>query len=68
MKRQLSPAKIKAARQALNLTQEQLAERLGWMRQAVTRMESGDRLDPHLSTAVQLAHALGKSIYDLIDD
>lgn len=35
----LSPAKIKTARLALGLTQEQLAERLGWQRQAFARIE-----------------------------
>jgi transcriptional regulator with XRE-family HTH domain len=63
----LSPAKIKAARQALGLTQEQLAERLGWQRQAFARIESGERVDPRFSTALQLAKALGKSVYELMD-
>lgn len=63
----LSPAKIKAARTALGLTQEQLAQRIGWPRESLARIESGDRVDPRLSTAAQLAHALGKSVHDLMD-
>lgn len=62
----LSPAKIKAARQALGLTQEQLAERLGWQRQYYARIEGGET-EPRISSAARLAHALGVGLDAIMD-
>lgn len=38
-----TPAKLKAERERLGLTQPQLAEALGMTRDAIARMERGDR-------------------------
>lgn len=54
----LDAAKIKARRERLKLTQEQAAERAGMPRPHWSRIESGSRDDPNLSTAERVAKAL----------
>ena len=56
---------IQAARKALGLTQEDLANRLGVARQTVAKWESGESL-PDLENAYALAKLLGVSVDDLI--
>lgn len=56
---------IQAARKALGLTQEDLANRLSVARQTVAKWESGESL-PDLENAYALAKLLGVSVDDLI--
>lgn len=56
---------IQAARKALGLTQEDLANRLSVARQTVAKWESGESL-PGLENAYALAKLLGVSVDDLI--
>ena len=49
---------IKAWREHLNLTQEEVAERMGIKQPAFARMESG-KVKPRLSTIKKIAKALG---------
>jgi DNA-binding XRE family transcriptional regulator len=44
-----------------NLTQRQLAERLGWKQPAVARLELGER-NPDLPTLIHIAQRLGISV------
>ena len=74
----MKPLELKKARQALGLTQKQLAEKLGTIRLTVTRYESGTRRIPSLvevaisqlsnSTMIQMAGivAAGRPIEALI--
>jgi transcriptional regulator with XRE-family HTH domain len=63
------PAKIKAARQAKDLTQQELGEKLGYTgefaRVAIKRWESGERPVP-LEKIRPLAAALNLTLDDLI--
>lgn len=54
----LDPAKIKAERERRKLTQAEAAERAGMPRPHWSRIESGERSDPNLSTAERVADAL----------
>ncbi len=54
-------AKLIRARNELNLTQAQLAERMGTTQNAISRLESGE-LNPRLDTLVRAAHALGRDL------
>lgn len=56
---------IQAARKALGLTQEDLANRLSVARQTVAKWESGESL-PDLENAYALAKLLGVSVDNLI--
>ena len=49
---------IDAARKQLQMTQEQLAERMGRKREAVSRLLSADDANPTLNTIVELLSAL----------
>jgi transcriptional regulator with XRE-family HTH domain len=53
--------KLKAAREAAGLTQEQLAERAGVYLHVVSKMERGVR-EPTWPTALKFAKALGVSV------
>jgi predicted transcriptional regulator len=53
----LDPEKIRARRVALNLSQTQASQGL-MPRSNWARVESGDRIDPALSTAEKIASAL----------
>jgi len=55
--RRLIPAKLRDARRALRLTQEELGARVGVTRQAVSAYEAGDKL-PEAETFAQLASTL----------
>ena len=54
-------AKLIRARNELNLTQAQLAERMGTTQNAISRLESGES-NPRLDTLVRAAHALGRDL------
>ena len=54
-------AKLIRARHELQLTQAQLAERMGTTQNAISRLESGQS-DPRLDTLVRAAHALGRDL------
>ena len=60
-------SKIKNARKAAGLTQEQLAEKLAVSRQAITKWES-DKGIPDISNIKMLAKILNVSIDYLLDD
>ena len=54
-------AKLIQARHDLNLTQAQLAERMGTTQNAISRLESGES-NPRLDTLVRAARALGRDL------
>jgi transcriptional regulator with XRE-family HTH domain len=51
--------RIRAARQDADLTQAELAERVGVPQSSVSRWESGE-VDPTTGKLAQIAHATGK--------
>ena len=53
--------KMKAARAALGLTQQDLAEAVGVTRQTIVAIERGD-YNPTLKLCIQLCHALGTTL------
>lgn len=55
---------VRARRQALGMTQQQLAERAGISRQTLVAIEAG-RLAPSVTVALRLARALGCAVDDL---
>lgn len=57
---------IKEIRKRLNMSQADLAEKLGTSVPTVSRYENGER-SPDLETAVRIAKALGCKVDDLID-
>ncbi len=57
---------IKEIRKRLNMSQTDLAEKLGTSIPTVNRYENGKR-SPDLETAAKIAKALGCKIDDLID-
>lgn len=59
-----SGVRLRLARLAGGLSQEQLAARAGVSRQAVAGIEAG-RFDPSLRVALDLARAVGRSVEDL---
>jgi transcriptional regulator with XRE-family HTH domain len=58
----MDPTKLLNARESLNLTQAQVAERAGMSQQAYANIEIGKRSDPKLSTAERIADALGTTV------
>lgn len=59
--------KIREARKAAKMTQDELAKSLGVNRATLSRYESG-AIDPPASQLQRIADALGISIYELLDD
>src|SRR5690348_4111793 len=55
-------ASIRSAREAQGLTAEAIAERAGMEASAYARLESGNVLNPTLSTLFRVARALGKNL------
>lgn len=53
-------------RQYKNLTQKQLADKLGWSLRKLTSYERGERIPP-VTEAWALSEALGFEIFDLWD-
>lgn len=58
--------KLRAARRAKNLRQEDLAEAAGVSQSTIVRLENGQN-EPTFSTALRIARALGVSPLDLWD-
>ena len=59
-------ARLKALRERLGLTQEQLSEKSGVGRSHLARLETGKQ-DPTLSTLEKLAKALGVKVGRLLE-
>ena len=64
---QLSPRyevveQLKQARKSLNVTQEDLAERVGTKKSNISRFESG-RYNPSLDFLIKVADSLGKQLH-----
>ena len=64
---QLSPRyevveQLKQARKSLNVTQEDLAERVGTKKSNISRFESG-RYNPSLDFLIRIADCLGKQLH-----
>ena len=56
--------KLKAARAALGLTQQDLAEAVGVTRQTIVAIERGD-YNPTIKLCVEICKALGKTLDEL---
>ena len=56
--------KLKSARAALGLTQQELAERVGVARQTIVAIERGD-YNPTIKLCTEICRALGKTLDDL---
>jgi transcriptional regulator with XRE-family HTH domain len=57
--------KLKELRLDRGLSQEELHEMTGVSRDTISRMESGDRPNPHPRTLRRLAEALGVTVADI---
>ena len=56
--------RLKAARAALDLSQQQLAERVGGSRQTISAIEKGD-YNPTINLCIAICKALNKTLDDL---
>lgn len=56
--------RMKAARAALDLSQQQLADAVGVSRQTVNAIEKGD-YNPTIRLCLAICHALGKTLDEL---
>lgn len=56
--------KLKSARAALDLSQQQLAEKVGVSRQTINAIEKGD-YNPTIKLCIAICRTLGKSLNDL---
>ena len=56
--------KLKSARAALDLSQQQLAEKLGVSRQTINAIEKGD-YNPTIKLCIAICCTLGKTLDDL---
>ena len=59
--------KLKSARAALDLSQQQLAEKVGVSRQTINAIEKGD-YNPTINLCISICRVLGKSLDDLFWD
>lgn len=59
--------KLKSARAALDLSQQQLAEKVGVSRQTINAIEKGD-YNPTIKLCVAICRVLGKTLDDLFWD
>ncbi len=59
--------RLKAARASLDMTQGELAERVGVTRQTICAIEKGD-YNPTIRLCVGICRALGKTLNDLFWD
>jgi len=57
--------KLKEVRLDAGLSQEELHQMTGISRDTISRMETGDRPNPHPRTLRKLAEALGVSVADI---
>ena len=60
-------SRIRAARKAANLSQEELARRAGVPLNRVGRIETGVVMDPHISTMNSIADGLGVPVAELLE-
>lgn len=58
--------KLRAARKAAKLTQEELAEKIGVKRSVISKYENGI-IDPSISQVQSIADALGTTMLDITD-
>ena len=56
--------KLKAARAEMDLTQEQLAEKVSVTRQTINAIEKGD-YNPSINLCITICRVLGKTLNDL---
>lgn len=56
--------KMKSARAALDLSQDELAKRIGVTRQTISAVENGD-YNPTIGLCIAICKALGKTLDDL---
>ena len=56
--------KLKSARAALDLSQEELADRCGVSRQTISAIEKGD-YNPSINLCIAICRELGKTLNDL---
>lgn len=66
MKRAFSGDRLRERREATGLSQVQLAERSGVHKQTIASIEQGARLNPQISTLVDLADAMELSVDDFL--
>jgi transcriptional regulator with XRE-family HTH domain len=59
-------ARIKAGRQRVALTQQELATQVGISRIYIAKLEAGDRTSPSLPVLEQIAKALEVTLVDLL--
>ena len=59
--------KLKSARAALDLSQQQLAEKVGVSRQTINAIEKGD-YNPTIKLCVAICRVLGKTLDDVFWD
>lgn len=59
--------KIKSARVALDMTQKDLAEKVGVTRQTISAIEKGD-YNPTINLCIQICKVLGKTLDELFWD
>ena len=57
--------KMKAARAALDLSQEELAKKVKVTRQTISAVESGD-YNPTINLCIDICKALGKTLDELV--
>ena len=56
--------KLKAARAAMDMSQQALAEKVGVSRQTINAIEKGD-YNPTLNLCIEICKALGKTLDDI---
>lgn len=56
--------RLKAARAAMDLSQQQLAEKVGVSRQTMNAIEKGD-YNPTINLCIAICHVLGKTLDEL---
>ncbi len=59
--------KMKSARAAMDLSQEELAKKVGVTRQTIGAVENGD-YNPTINLCISICRALGKTLNDLFWD
>ncbi|HAB60450.1 MAG TPA: transcriptional regulator [Lachnospiraceae bacterium] len=59
--------RLKAARAALDLSQQDLANKVGVSRQTINAIEKGD-YNPTIKLCIDICHALGKTLDELFWD
>jgi putative transcriptional regulator len=60
----LKNLKLKSARAAMDMSQEQLAEKVGVTRQTIGMIEAG-KFNPSLQLCIAICRALGKTLNDI---